>query len=182
MVCITKNYSVYLLIVFLIFNVGIILVIDDANAQRMNEVSSMNVSTENGPEFIIEPKYLLDLDESSKVYSNNVTNTEDIIFASGEIINIEYKSPCGFPDSIEGIFLDGVTDIGIKGFSEKTGTLELVKFSGEQHQFYVNSSPEKEGIDTINIPNNLEKKAYELVFMMDCDEEIIYYSTFAEIT
>ncbi|MGD1838732.1 MAG: hypothetical protein ACPKPY_11850 [Nitrososphaeraceae archaeon] len=166
----------------MIFNVGIILVIDDADAQRMNEVSSVNISIESGGEFIIDPKFILDLDESAKVYSNNVTSTEDITFASGEIINIEYKSPCGFPDSIEGIFLDGVTDIGVKGFSEKSGTLELVKFSGEQHQFYVNPSPEKEGIDTINIPNNLEKKNYELVFVMDCDEEIIYYSTFAEIT
>ena len=181
MLDIIKNHSKFLLIVFAMFNIAIILTID-AYAERINEVASINITKENGSEIEIKPKYLLDLDEASKVFSSTDLNSDEIKFSKGEIINIEYKSPCGFPDSIEGIFLDGSTDITVKGFSEISGSVEAIKFNGEQNQFYMNSSPEKQGVDNIEIPSSLENKFYEFVIVMDCDEELIYYSTFVEIT
>ena len=126
--------------------------------------------------------------------SNNV-NDNKISLTKGEPIKISYKSPCGFANSVKGLLLKGTIDRTLSAFSENTAQLENIKLNGEQKEFYENSAPNDESIEIAGIPEDIpsdieisgvpngneDTNNYKVVLVVDCDEEVIYYTAAAEI-
>jgi hypothetical protein len=184
--------SLFLLTLFLIYTM-ILFLSGNAYADEFDNISPMNIIKNDGTIFEIEPTYLVE--EGFKVFNNTDVKDNKISLTKGEPIKISYKSPCGFANSIKGLLLKGTIDRTISAFSETTTQLENIKLSGEQKEFYENSSPKDESIEIAGIPEdvlsdieisgvpegNKENNNYKVVLVVDCDEEVIYYTTAAEI-
>ncbi len=189
MISTNRYYFLFLLTFFSIFTlIGSSSV--DAYADEFDNISPMNIIKEDGTTFEIEPTFLVE--EGFRVFNNTDVNVNKISLTKGEPVKISYKSPCGFADSIKGLLLKGTIDRSISAFSATTTQLEDIKLSGEQKEFYENSSPQKEGIEVAGIPQDIledietadipaEDNNYKIVVVVTCDDDVIYYTAPAEI-
>ena len=187
-----RNHVIFLL-TFLSFYTTIIVLSENAYADEFDKIAPMSIIKEDGTTFEIQPKFLVE--EGYKVFNNTNVNDNKISLTKGEPIKISYKSPCGFANSIKGLFLKGTIDRTLSAFSENTAQLENIKLSGEQKEFYENSSPNNESIEIAGIPEDIpddieisgvpngneDSNNYKVVLVVDCDEEVIYYTAPAEI-
>ena len=187
-----RNHVIFLL-TFLSFYTTIIVLSENAYADEFDKIAPMSIIKEDGTTFEIQPKFLVE--EGYKVFNNTNVNDNKISLTKGEPIKISYKSPCGFANSIKGLFLKGTIDRTLSAFSENTAQLENIKLSGEQKEFYENSSPNDESIEIAGIPEDIpddieisgvpngneDSNNYKVVLVVDCDEEVIYYTAPAEI-
>ncbi|MDR4510149.1 MAG: hypothetical protein MRJ93_00395 [Nitrososphaeraceae archaeon] len=152
----------------------------NAYSQEFDNISPITITKQDGATFEIAPTFIIE--EGYKSFSNDAIQQSPVNLSPGDSIEISYVSPCGYADSIEGFFLKGTADIAIKSL-ESTGPIQTMQISGEQQEFYKNQNPEKEGIVTASIPSDIEISALDsdeenknkMVFVMDCDEEKIYY-------
>lgn len=155
-------------------------------SQEFDDISPITITKQDGTTFEIAPTFIIE--EGYKSFSNDAIQQSQVKLSPGDSINISYISPCGYADSIEGFLLKGTADIAIKSLAS-TGPIQTMQISGEQQEFYKNQNPEKEGIVTASIPNDIEISAQDsdtennnkMVFVMDCDEEKIYYIAPTEI-
>ncbi|HET7643821.1 MAG TPA: hypothetical protein VFK40_09955 [Nitrososphaeraceae archaeon] len=187
-----SNHVIFLL-TFFSFYTTIIVLSENAYADEFDKIAPMSIIKEDGTTFEIQPKFLVE--EGYKVFNNTNVNDNKISLTKGEPIKISYKSPCGFANSIKGLFLKGTIDRTLSAFSENTAQLENIKLNGEQKEFYENSSPNDESIEIAGIPEDIpgdieisgvpngneDTNNYKVVLVVDCDEEVIYYTTPAEI-
>ena len=187
-----KNHVIFLL-TFLSFYTTIIVLSENAYADEFDKIAPMSIIKEDGSTFEIQPKFIVE--EGYKVFNNTNVNDNKISLTKGEPIKISYKSPCGFANSIKGLLLKGTIDRTLSAFSENTAQLENIKLNGEQKEFYENSSPNDENIEIAGIPEDIpsdieisgvpngneDTNNYKLVLVVDCDEEVIYYTAPAEI-
>ncbi|HET8792899.1 MAG TPA: hypothetical protein VFM31_03820 [Nitrososphaeraceae archaeon] len=187
-----KNHVIFLL-TFLSFYTTIIVLSENAYADEFDKIAPMSIIKEDGSTFEIQPKFIVE--EGYKVFNNTNVNDNKISLTKGEPIKISYKSPCGFANSIKGLFLKGTIDRTLSAFSENTAQLENIKLNGEQKEFYENSSPNDESIEITGIPEDIpsdieisgvpngneDTNNYKVVLVVDCDEEVIYYTAAAEI-
>ena len=187
-----KNHVIFLL-TFLSFYTTIIVLSENAYADEFDKIAPMSIIKEDGSIFEIQPKFIVE--EGYKVFNNTNVNDNKISLTKGEPIKISYKSPCGFANSIKGLFLKGTIDRTLSAFSENTAQLENIKLNGEQKEFYENSSPNDESIEITGIPEDIpsdieisgvpngneDTNNYKVVLVVDCDEEVIYYTAAAEI-
>jgi hypothetical protein len=189
MISTNRYYFLFLLTFFSIFSL-IVSSSVDAYADEFDNISPMNIIKEDGTTFEIEPTFLVE--EGFRVFNNTDVNDNKISLTKGEPVKISYKSPCGFADSIKGLLLRGTIDRSISAFSATTTQLEDIKLSGEQKEFYENSSPQKEGIEIAGIPEDIpedietadilaEDNNYKIVVVVTCDDDVIYYTAAAEI-
>ena len=189
MISTNRYYFLFLLTFFSIFSL-IVSSSVDAYADEFDNISPMNIIKEDGTTFEIEPTFLVE--EGFRVFNNTDVNDNKISLTKGEPVKISYKSPCGFADSIKGLLLRGTIDRSISAFSATTTQLEDIKLSGEQKEFYENSSPQKEGIEIAGIPEDIpedietadilaEDNNYKIVVVVTCDDDVIYYTAPAEI-
>ncbi len=189
MIFTNRYYSLFLLTFFSIFSL-IVFSSVDAQDDKFDNISPMNIIKEDGTTFEIEPTFLVE--EGFRVFNNTDVNDNKISLTKGEPVKISYKSPCGFADSIKGLVLKGTIDRSISAFSATTTQLEDIKLSGEQKEFYENNSPQKEGIETAGIPEDIpedietadipgEDNTYKIVLVVTCDDDVIYYTAAAEI-
>jgi hypothetical protein len=189
MISTNRYYFLFLLTFFSIFTL-IVFSSVDAYADEFDNISPMNIIKEDGTTFEIEPTFLVE--EGFRVFNNTDVNDNKISLTKGEPVKISYKSPCGFADSIKGLLLKGTIDRSISAFSATTTQLEDIKLSGEQKEFYENSSPQKEGIEVAGIPQDIledietadipaEDNNYKIVVVVTCDDDVIYYTAAAEI-
>jgi hypothetical protein len=189
MISTNRYYFLFLLTFFSIFTL-IVSSSVDAYADEFDNISPMNIIKEDGTTFEIEPTFLVE--EGFRVFNNTDVNDNKISLTKGEPVKISYKSPCGFADSIKGLLLKGTIDRSISAFSATTTQLEDIKLSGEQKEFYENSSPQKEGIEVAGIPEDIpedietadipvEDNNYKIVVVVTCDDDVIYYTAAAEI-
>ena len=189
MISTNRYYFLFLLTFFSIFTL-IVSSSVDAYADEFDNISPMNIIKEDGTTFEIEPTFLVE--EGFRVFNNTDVNDNKISLTKGEPVKISYKSPCGFADSIKGLLLKGTIDRSISAFSATTTQLEDIKLSGEQKEFYENSSPQKEGIEIAGIPEDIpedietadipaEDNNYKIVVVVTCDDDVIYYTAAAEI-
>ena len=189
MVSSNRYYSVFLITFFSVFSLITVFSFDDAHAIEFDNISPMNIIKEDGSTFEIEPTFIVE--EGFKVYNNTDVKDNKISLTRGEPIKVSYKSPCGFADSIKGLLLKGTIDRTISAFSETTTQIEDIKLSGEQKEFYENNSPEEEGIEIADVPEDIpsdieiadvpEDNNYKVVLVVVCDDEEIYYTAAAEI-
>ena len=187
-----KNHVIFLL-TFLSFYTTIIVLSENAYADEFDKITPMSIIKEDGSTFEIQPKFIVE--EGYKVFNNTNVNDNKISLTKGEPIKISYKSPCGFANSIKGLFLKGTIDRTLSAFSENTAQLENIKLNGEQKEFYENSAPNDESIEIAGIPEDIpsdieisgvpngneDTNNYKVVLVVDCDEEVIYYTAAAEI-
>ena len=189
MVSSNRYYSVFLITFFSVFSLITVFSFDDAQAIEFDNISPMNIIKEDGSTFEIEPTFIVE--EGFKVYNNTDVKDNKISLTRGEPIKVSYKSPCGFADSIKGLLLKGTIDRTISAFSETTTQIEDIKLSGEQKEFYENNSPQEEGIEIADVPEDIpsdieiadvpEDNNYKVVLVVVCDDEEIYYTAAAEI-
>lgn len=152
----------------------------NAYSQEFDDISPITITKQDGTTFEIAPTVIIE--GGYKSFSNDAIQQSPVKLSPGDSIEISYVSPCGYADSIEGFFLKGTADIAIKSL-ESTGPIQTMQISGEQQEFYKNQNPEKEGIVTASIPSDMEISAQDsdiennnkMVFVMDCNEEKIYY-------
>ena len=175
-----KIYDMFLLLFFSALLVVLALSNLNSYSQEFDNISPINITKQDGTMFEIAPTFIIE--EGYKSFSNDAIQQSPVNLSPGDSIEISYVSPCGYADSIEGFFLKGTADIAIKSL-ESTGPIQTMQISGEQQEFYKNQNPEKEGIVTASIPSDIEISALDsdeenknkMVFVMDCDEEKIYY-------
>jgi hypothetical protein len=189
MVSPNRYYSIFLITFFSVFSLITVFSFDDAQAIEFDNISPMNIIKEDGSTFEIEPTFIVE--EGFKVYNNTDVKDNKISLTRGEPIKVSYKSPCGFADSIKGLLLKGTIDRTISAFSETTTQIEDIKLSGEQKEFYENNSPQEEGIEIADVPEDIpsdieiadvpEDNNYKVVLVVVCDDEEIYYTAAAEI-
>ncbi|MDX1371864.1 MAG: hypothetical protein R3321_05305, partial [Nitrososphaeraceae archaeon] len=122
-------------------------------SQEFDDISPINITKQDGTTFDIAPSFIIE--EGYKSFSNDAIKPSQVNLSPGDSIKISYISPCGYADSIEGFFLKGTADITIKTLAS-TGPIQTMQISGEQHEFYKNQNPEKEGIVTASIPTDIE--------------------------
>jgi hypothetical protein len=186
----TINFSIlFLLTLFSSLSVIISSAIN-AYALEFNNISPVNLIKEDGTIYKIEPTFIVE--EGYKVFNN--TDVQEVL-TKGEPVKISYESPCGFADEMKGLLLKGTIDQSISTFSTNTSPLQTIKLSGDQIEFYENSSPQEKNIETANIPTNIstdieiadifpnraEEVNYKIVLVLNCDEEVVYYTANAEI-
>jgi len=156
-------------------------------AMEFGNVSPISIIKEDGTNFEIYPTFIME--EGVKVSENSDVMNDKVPISRGEPIKISYKSPCGFPDSVQGLFLRGSPEMLVKSFSS-TGAIQTLELTGEQKEFYNNSSPQEEGIETASIPNDITeaqlengdvKNSDKLVFIVVCDDEKLYYVADTEL-
>ena len=189
----TNNfYILFVLTLFSSLSVIISLSIN-AYALEFDTISPINLIKEDGTIYKIEPTFIVE--EGYKVFNNTNVQENKVVLTKGEPIKISYESPCGFADEMKGLLLKGTIDQSISTFSTNTSPLQTIKLSGDQIEFYQNSSPQEKSIEIANIPTNVSTDIeiedifpnragevnYKIVLVLNCDEEVIYYTANAEI-
>ncbi|MFB5600012.1 MAG: hypothetical protein ACE5SW_07280 [Nitrososphaeraceae archaeon] len=156
-------------------------------SQEFDDISPINITKQDDTTFVIKPDFIIE--EGYKSMSNDAIQEDKVMLSPGDSIKISYISPCGYANSIEGFFLKGTADIAIQSLSS-TGPIQTMQISGEQIEFYNNNNPEKEGVEIASLPTDVEISSLQnsdtennnkVVFVMDCDEEKIYYIADSEI-
>ncbi len=194
MMMLTTNnfYILFLLTLFSSLSVIISLSIN-ANALEFDTIPPINLIKEDGTIYKIEPTFIVE--EGYKVFNNTNVQENKVVLTKGEPIKISYESPCGFADEMKGLLLKGTIDQSISTFSTNTSPLQTIKLSGDQIEFYQNSSPQEKSIEIANIPTNIstdieiedifpnrgDEVKYKIVLVLNCDEEVVYYTANAEI-
>jgi hypothetical protein len=162
-------------------------------ALEFDSISPINLIKEDGTVYKISPTFIVE--EGYKVFNNTDVQNDRVIINKGESVKISYESPCGFADSIKGLLLKGKIDQSVSTFSANTSPLQTIKLSGDQIEFYDNSSPQEKSIEIANIPENISTDVeiadifpdrpneanYKIVLVLNCDEEIVYYTADAEV-
>jgi len=189
----TINFSIlFLLMLFSSFGVIISSSIN-AYALEFDKISPINLIKEDGTIYKIEPTFIVE--EGYKVFNNTNVQENKVVLTKGEPVKISYESPCGFADEMKGLLLKGTIDQSISTFSTNTSPLQTIKLSGDQMEFYENSSPQEKSIEIANIPANVstdleiadifpnraDQVNYKIVLVLNCDEEVVYYTANAEI-
>jgi len=146
-----------------------------ANASVLDHVPQIRISQENGTVIFNNSTYHRDYDPPELVKNIDLNNEKNITVHKNETITVSYQSPCGIPESINGIFLDGeVFEVG-------EGKNQILNLTGHQSEFYENNAPRRNGTELANIPTDLEAGDYKLVVIIDCDDSIDYYISNARI-
>ncbi len=162
-------------------------------ALEFDSISPINLIKEDGTVYKIGPTFIVE--EGFRVLNNTNVQNNSVILAKGESVKISYESPCGFADSIKGLLLKGTVEQSIGAFSANTSPLQNIKLSGDQIDFYENPAPQEESIDIANIPKNVstdveiadifpdmpDEANYKIVLVINCDEEVVYYTADAEV-
>ncbi len=188
----TNFYILFVLTLFSSLSVIISLSIN-AYALEFDTISPINLIKEDGTIYKIEPTFIVE--EGYKVFNNTNVQENKVVLTKGEPIKISYESPCGFADEMKGLLLKGTIDQSISTFSTNTSPLQTIKLSGDQIEFYQNSSPQEKSIEIANIPTNVSTDIeiedifpnragevnYKIVLVLNCDEEVVYYTANAEI-
>lgn len=189
----TNNfYILFVLTLFSSLSVIISLSIN-AYALEFDTIPPINLIKEDGTIYKIEPTFIVE--EGYKVFNNTNVQENKVVLTKGEPIKISYESPCGFADEMKGLLLKGTIDQSISTFSTNTSPLQTIKLSGDQIEFYQNSSPQEKSIEIANIPTNVstdieiedifpnraDEVNYKIVLVLNCDEEVVYYTANAEI-
>jgi hypothetical protein len=189
----TNNF--YILFVLTLFSSLSVIISSSINAYALefDNISPINLIKEDGTIYKIEPTFIVE--EGYKVFNNTNVQENKVVLAKGEPIKISYESPCGFADEMKGLLLKGTIDQSISTFSTNTSPLQTIKLSGDQIEFYQNSSPQEKSIEIANIPTNVstdveiadifpdraDEVNYKIVLVLNCDEEVVYYTANAEI-
>jgi hypothetical protein len=162
-------------------------------ALEFDNIPPIDLIKEDGTIYKIEPTFIVE--EGYKVFNNTDVQDNKVILTKGEPVKISYKSPCGFADGMKGLLLQGTIDQSISTFSANTSPLQTIKLSGDQIEFYENPSPQEKSIEITNIPTNVSTDIeiadifpdrsndvnYKIVLVLNCDEEVVYYTADAEI-
>jgi hypothetical protein len=162
-------------------------------ALEFNNILPINLIKEDGTIYKIEPTFIVE--EGYKVFNNTNVHENKVLLTRGEPVKISYESPCGFADDMKGLLLRGTIDQSISTFSTNTSPLQTIKLSGDQIEFYENPSPQEKSIEIANIPTNVSTDVeiadifpnrpndvnYKIVLVLNCDEEVVYYSADGEI-
>jgi hypothetical protein len=165
----------------------------NAYALEFDNISPINLIKEDGTIYKIEPTFIVE--EGYKVFNNTDVQENKVVLTKGEPVKISYESPCGFADEMKGLLLKGTIDQSISTFSTNTSPLQTIKLSGDQIEFYENSSPLEKNTEIANIPTNVstdieiadifpnraDEVNYKIVLVLNCDEEVVYYTANAEI-
>jgi hypothetical protein len=145
-----------------------------ANASVRDDVPQIKISQENGTVVFNNSTYHRDYDPPELV-KNIDLNEKNITVHKNETITVSYRSPCGIPESIYGIFLDGeVFEVG-------EGKNQILNLTGHQSEFFENDIPRRNGTELANLPSDLEAGDYKLIVIIDCDDSIDYYISNARI-
>ena len=192
MVTTNTYYILFLVTFFSIFSLIISSAIN-VYALEFDSISPINLIKEDGTVYKIGPTFIVE--EGFRVLNNTNVQDNSVILAKGESVKISYESPCGFADSIKGLLLKGTIEQSIGAFSANTSPLQNIKLSGDQIEFYENPAPQEESIDIANIPKNVstdveiadifpdmpDEANYKIVLVLNCDEEVVYYTADAEV-
>jgi hypothetical protein len=189
----TNNYSILFLLTLFSSLSLIISSAINAYALEFDNIPPIDLIKEDGTIYKIEPTFIVE--EGYKVFNNTDVQDNKIILTKGEPVKISYESPCGFADEMKGLLLQGTIDQSISTFSANTSPLQTIKLSGDQIEFYENPSPQEKSIEITNIPTNVSTDIeiadifpdrsndvnYKIVLVLNCDEEVVYYTADAEI-
>lgn len=190
----TNNFYYILFVLTLFSSLSVIISLSiNAYALEFDTISPINLIKEDGTIYKIEPTFIVE--EGYKVFNNTDVQENKVVLTKGEPIKISYESPCGFADEMKGLLLKGTIDQSISTFSTNTSPLQTIKLSGDQIEFYQNSSPQEKSIEIANIPTNVSTDIeiedifpnragevnYKIVLVLNCDEEVVYYTANAEI-
>src|SRR5215210_7361247 len=162
-------------------------------ALEFDNISPIDLIKEDGTIYKIDPTFIVE--EGYKVLNNTDVKENKVILTKGEPVKISYESPCGFADGMKGLLLKGTIDQSISTFSTNTSPLQTIKLSGDQIEFYENPSPQEKSIEIANIPTNVstdveiadifpdrrDEANYKIVLVLNCDEEVVYYTADAEV-
>lgn len=189
----TNNFSI--LFVLTLFSSLSVIISSSINAYALefDTISPINLIKEDGTIYKIQPTFIVE--EGYKVFNNTDVQENKVVLTKGEPVKISYESPCGFADEMKGLLLKGTIDQSISTFSTNTSPLQTIKLSGDQIEFYQNSSPQEKSIEIANIPTNVstdieiedifpnraDEVNYKIVLVLNCDEEVVYYTANAEI-
>jgi len=189
----TNNFS-FLLVLTLVLSLSILISSTiNAYALEFDNISPINLIKEDGTTYKIEPTFIVE--EGYKVLNNTNIQENKVVLTKGEPVKISYESPCGFADDMKGLLLQGTIDQSINTFSTNTSPLQSIKLNGDQIEFFENSSPREKNIESANIPANVSTDVeisdifpdrsnevnYKIVLVLNCDEEVVYYTANAEI-
>jgi len=190
----TNNFYYILFVLTLFSSLSVIISLSiNAYALEFDTIPPINLIKEDGTIYKIEPTFIVE--EGYKVFNNTNVQENKVVLTKGEPIKISYESPCGFADEMKGLLLKGTIDQSISTFSTNTSPLQTIKLSGDQIEFYQNSSPQEKSIEIANIPTNVSTDIeiedifpnragevnYKIVLVLNCDEEVVYYTANAEI-
>jgi hypothetical protein len=189
----TNTYYILFLVTFFSSFSLIISSAINVYALEFDSISPINLIKEDGTVYKIGPTFIVE--EGFRVLNNTNVQDNSVILAKGESVKISYESPCGFADSIKGLLLKGTIEQSIGAFSANTSPLQNIKLSGDQIEFYENPAPQEESIDIANIPKNVstdveiadifpdmpDEANYKIVLVLNCDEEVVYYTADAEV-
>jgi hypothetical protein len=189
----TYNYSILFLLT--LFSSLSFIISSEINvyALEFDNIPSIDLIKEDGTIYKIDPTFIVE--EGYKVFNNTDVQENKVILSKGEPVKISYESPCGFADDMKGLLLKGTIDQSLSTFSTNTSPLQTIKLSGDQIEFYENPSPQEKSIETANIPANVSTDIeiadifpdrsndvnYKIVLVLNCDEEVVYYTADAEI-
>jgi hypothetical protein len=189
----TYNYSILFLLT--LFSSLSFIISSEINvyALEFDNIPSIDLIKEDGTIYKIDPTFIVE--EGYKVFNNTDVQENKVILSKGEPVKISYESPCGFADDMKGLLLKGTIDQSLSTFSTNTSPLQTIKLSGDQIEFYENPSPQEKSIETANIPANVSTDVeiadifpdrsndvnYKIVLVLNCDEEVVYYTADAEI-
>jgi hypothetical protein len=189
----TNNF--YILFVLTLFSSLSFIISSAINvyALEFDTISPIDLIKEDGTIYKIEPTFIVE--EGYKVFNNTDVQDNKVVLTKGEPVKISYESPCGFADEMKGLLLQGTIDQSISTFSANTSPLQTIKLSGDQIEFYENPSPQEKSIEITNIPTNVSTDIeiadifpdrsndvnYKIVLVLNCDEEVVYYTADAEI-
>jgi hypothetical protein len=189
----TNNF--YILFVLTLFSSLIVIISLSINAYALefDNIPPIDLIKEDGTIYKIEPTFIVE--EGYKVFNNTDVQDNKVVLTKGEPVKISYESPCGFADEMKGLLLQGTIDQSISTFSANTSPLQTIKLSGDQIEFYENPSPQEKSIEITNIPTNVSTDIeiadifpdrsndvnYKIVLVLNCDEEVVYYTADAEI-
>lgn len=189
----TNTYYILFLVTFFSSFSLIISSAINVYALEFDSISPINLIKEDGTVYKIGPTFIVE--EGFRVLNNTNVQDNSVVLAKGESVKISYESPCGFADSIKGLLLKGTIEQSIGAFSANTSPLQNIKLSGDQIEFYENPAPQEESIDIANIPKNVstdveiadifpdmpDEANYKIVLVLNCDEEVVYYTADAEV-
>lgn len=189
----TDNCSILLLLTLFSISSFIISSAINVYALEFDNISPIDLIKEDGTTYKIEPTFIVE--EGYKVFNNTNAQENKVILTKGEPVKISYESPCGFADDMKGLLLRGTIDQSISTFSTNTSPLQTIKLNGDQIEFYENPSPQEKSIEIANIPTNVSTDVeiadifpntpndvnYKIVLVLNCDEEVVYYTADAEI-
>ena len=190
----TNNFYYILFVLTLFSSLSVIISLSiNAYALEFDTIPPINLIKEDGTIYKIEPTFIVE--EGYKVFNNTDVQENKVVLTKGEPVKISYESPCGFADDMKGLLLKGTIDQSISTFSTNTSPLQTIKLSGDQIEFYQNSSPQEKSIEIANIPTNVSTDIeiedifpnragevnYKIVLVLNCDDEVVYYTANAEI-